>query len=98
MNVVPNKSPVDLFTISHLGSGVFLGQFAPLPVVAAGAIAFEVIERHAKKAFGQFFRVRGQDTIVNSAVDVVAVVLGAYLSQRAHEPYWRKGGEWPRLS
>lgn len=92
MSYRPNIDPVDLFTIKHVGSGIFWGQFAPLPIVAAGAVAFEILERPAKQYFGKYFPVRGQDTMENSIMDVVAVVAGAYVSQKFHAPYFRERG------
>lgn len=75
--IVPNISPIDQYTAVHFGVGLLYGTARPpwwIPLL--GALAFEAIERGAKRWYPELFPVPTQDSWTNSVMDVAAVMAG----------------------
>lgn len=84
MPVTPNISPIDVYTGAHYGLGLIYGTTrAPWYVPLLFASGFELIERYAKAAEPKVFPVWTQDSLANSLMDIVAVMLGWATSKNA---------------
>lgn len=76
-----NKAAIDIFTIAHFSIGIFLGQWFKPWQVGVMSITFELIETPMKKAFPEAFPHPGYDSIQNSAMDVISMIMGAAVSR-----------------
>lgn len=72
-----NHGPVDRWTLGHIGVGWGLGLFrAPWWVALGVALGWELIENPMKKHVFRTMVGSTQDTFVNSAIDVAALMAG----------------------
>lgn len=78
-----NTRPVDPFTVSHIGIGVWLGQWLKPWQCAVVSVIFEITENLQKDAFPDLSPVPGHDSWGNSIVDTIAVWSGAHLIRHA---------------
>ena len=76
-----NGSLVDRFTLAHLAAGYVLGGYFGVNTVTAIAVAWEILERPAKRRYPQWFPHATQDTPRNMIGDVVAMRWGARLAK-----------------
>ena len=85
-----------MFTLTHLGIGVWLGHALPVWQVALLGAVFEVVEGIAKDRYPQWFPYSSQDSKGNSVMDVAAITAGAMIAKwsmsKNYTPtMWKKG-------
>lgn len=83
-----NANAIDRFTFVHAAVGGVCGASGlPFPLVAFGAVGWELVERPLKDRFPNMFPHSTQDTTVNALFDALAVMggwwLGHYLRYKA---------------
>ena len=72
-----NHGPVDRWTAGHVAVGVGLGLFrVPWWAALGTALIWELVENPLKKHVFRSMVGSTQDTFINSAVDVVALMAG----------------------
>jgi hypothetical protein len=83
----PNSAAVDKFTAAHIAVGAGFGLLrVPFLWTLAAAIGWELLERPARvrynlyRAAPKFYS--GQDTALNSTIDVAANMAGWWLGRR----------------
>lgn len=73
----------DRYTLAHAAMGAVLGAVGVSPRgVLALAVGWEVVERPLKVLVPAIFPSETQDSLLNSAGDIAAMVGGAYLTRR----------------
>jgi hypothetical protein len=80
-----NNAMLDRFTLAHLAAGWIASRWfsLSLPLIAIGAIAFELVEDAAKDAWPHIFPHPSHDTKRNALADAGAVMLGALIEKRS---------------
>ncbi len=94
--VNPNQTPLDQYTLLHIGFGFILQQAGVgLPVTALVSLAWEyVIEPRYKEIYPEVFPAPSQDSTANRTLDTVAV-LGGWMAAHALSKAHVKGRqEW----
>jgi hypothetical protein len=79
----PNIRPLDQYTVAHFFLGMLYGTPSPpwwVPFTTA--LVFEWIERPAKRWNPEIFPVATQDSWINSALDIAAVMAGWFVMSR----------------
>lgn len=75
-----NYEPLDRYTAAHAAFGFLMGAArVPLPLAAAAAVGWEIVERPLKRAHPSLFPSGTQDSLANATVDALAMVAGWYL-------------------
>jgi hypothetical protein len=82
LEINPNQSPVDVYTLFHGGVGVISKQVGlTFGQTIALSLAWEwVIEPMYKDRYPGIFPAPSQDSVVNRVVDTVAVAVGWSMS------------------
>lgn len=83
MSGMINQSPLDRFSLLHMGFGYVCGkgQLDPLSTMSL-AVSWEFAERRLKKVFPRFFPHPAQDSGENAIMDVVVTMAGWWLAKR----------------
>ncbi len=80
MKIIVNKSPVDQFTLVHLGSGVVSHKlgFGFWATLAGGFVWDYALEPELKRSFPGQFPYPSQDAPTHKLIDAIAPAIGWY--------------------